>query len=488
LASVERVRSRVAFFRKMPLFAGLPEADLSRLCRIAREVTASEGTLLMEEGTPGDGLYVVLEGEVEVTKLEAGRELLLARRGRGEVLGEMSLLADTPRSATVRAACDSVLLVIPGPEFQELLQGSASASAAILRTVAGRLRSTEALLMEQEKLVSLGTLAGGLAHEINNPAAAIRRSADHLRTEFEDWELRSLELRSLRLTSAQESRLLELRATSRAPGVKAPGAVARGAAEEALGEWLRAIGVSDGWELAPALVEQGLDRDRLESEMRGFSPDQLTVVLRWLAGAQATRALLDRITRAADQIVRVVAATKSYAYLDQAPVQEVDLVESLESTLQVLAHRLEGNVIVERDYEPGAVRVEGFGRELNQVWTNLISNALDAMGGEGRLELKVRRGTGRAEVEIADNGPGIPPEIQPRVFDPFFTTKPPGVGSGLGLHIVHNVVVNRHHGSVEVESRPGRTVFRILLPVPPTGRVGVSEPPPSGSGTSSSEG
>ncbi len=454
-APLEGIISRV------PLFAGLDGAQVTQLCRSARRVAVKAGDLVIEEATPGHALYIILSGELEVSKREDGRDLVLATRRAGEVLGEMSLVEHAPRTASARATMDGELLEIDAAAFQALVESNPGFGTTILKTMAGRLRSTEASLMQQGKLASLGTLAAGLAHELNNPAAAIQRSSGYLREALETVGTRTAELAALTLTDDERRELAALQAAR----MEAPAAGISSAAEDALIAKLETFGIDSPWDIAPALAAFGWTPDRLEATSAGFHPANRNVVLAWLGSQLAARQLVAEIEQSGRAISDIVRAVKSYSYLDQAIVQPVDVVRSLEDTLMVLKHKLKGAIEIVRDFASGLPRVEAYAGELNQVWTNLVDNAVDALEGSGTLTLRARRVGETVEVRIADTGPGIPAGVAARVFDPFFTTKPQGVGTGLGLHIAHNIVVNRHRGALTFETGSGGTEFRVTLPL-----------------------
>jgi signal transduction histidine kinase len=463
------------FLRQFPLFAGLSEEDLERLCDMAKTENLAAGTVLMKEGTQGDALYVILDGTFEITKRSHGRDLWIATRGPGEMLGEISLLERTPRSATVRAATDCRLLKINREDFQQLLTKSSTAAMAMLRTVTARLRNTELMLRQSEKMAALGTLSAGLAHELNNPAAAVSRSSTQLRESLAGLQRHAAGLGALNpsLEAMAVVNSLRMELPGRAASLVRLDPLARSDLEGEVGGWLEEQGVDQSWELAPAVVALGWDTADLERLTTPFTTAQKPVFLCWLATACSVYALLDEVSQGVGRISEIVKAVKSYSYLDQAPVQLVDVHEGIENTLVILQHKLKGGVTVIKDYAADPPRIEAYASELNQVWTNLIDNAIDAMNGHGELRIrtygqdKPRDGGARSEiiVEISDSGPGIPPEVQGRIFDAFFTTKELGKGTGLGLHITYNIIVNQHHGEIKVESQPGQTIFRVTLPV-----------------------
>jgi signal transduction histidine kinase len=454
--------------RRIPLFAGLSEEDLEQLYQMAETVSVPAGQLVLQEGDPGDALYVVLHGELEITKRQGGQDILLAVSRAGEFLGEMSLLEQRPRSASVRTLRESRLLVISQAAFQTLLSCSPSAPLRILHTLTSRLRNNESVLMQNEKMAALGTLAAGLAHELNNPAAAIRRSAAQLRDALTEREHLAAELSTL-TNDPHQAKMISILQEETAKRTTTPvpsDPLSLSDQEDELQEWLEDHSVEQVWELAPVLISFGWEREELERLTEHFSTIQLPVVVQWLAASSSVYGLLEEVGTSAEAISEIVRAVKTYSYLDQAPIQEVDLEESLENTLVILRPKIKPGISIARDYAEDMPRIEAYGSELNQVWTNIIDNAIDAVRGQGELVLRTyAKDDDVIVVEITDNGPGIPPEIQPRIFEPFFTTKAPGVGTGLGLHIAYNIVVHKHHGQIQVASKPGETRFRVTLPI-----------------------
>jgi signal transduction histidine kinase len=452
------------FLGELPLLAGLSTADLVDLVRRARRLNVPAGEFVIREGTPSDGLYLLLDGELEVTRREGERNVVLAVYGPGVFLGEMSLVEQVPRSASIRSVSDSTLLVIEPAEFYRLLQISPAASATVLRTVVERLRRTEASLIQSAHLASLGTLAAGLAHELNNPAAALQRGLPQLRGVMFELERCAEQIGRLGIQTRLAARLDMLDGIGSTPGSDAAFAMSTQHAEDELLDWLDARGTMHAAALAPSLVAGDWSPARLQQLLDGFDEEHAEPVLRWLAARCAASAVTDELAQSAAAISETVAAVKAHSAPGQSAIRDYDIVEGLESTLVILRGRLREAITVVRDYPASRTRIESFGGELNHVWANLIDNAIDAMAGSGTLELRVHACRDGVAVRVTDHGSGIPEAIQPRIFDPFFTTKPFGAGTGLGLHIAYSIV-RRHGGTLEVESRPGRTAFTVELPL-----------------------
>jgi PAS domain S-box-containing protein len=724
------------FLKKVPLFADLPEADLKRLGQIVEEVRLSTGEELFAEGSPGDRVYIVQEGQLEIFKAFSGREILLAVPEPGEVIGEMALLGEMPRVASVRARTDSVLLAIQKEQLDHLLSTSPSAALAMFYTILARwqateqevkvrtealresekryralfeesrdaifisspegkivdvnqaaldlfgftrdeaigsdvtdrfvnqadweglrqaiiegggsvkdfgvilrrkdgtemdcllttsrrrtqdgswgeiqgnirditeqrqaekalreseerfravaqsandaiisadskgniifwnkgaqtifgyeeeevlgrplimlmperyreahqeglerfkatgephimgktvemhglrkdgsefplelsladwktregrffssilrditkrkqaekaLRERENMLRQSEKMAQLGTLTAGVAHELNNPAAAVKRGAEQLGAAITQLGQAQSELSRLALLEAQRSVLHSLTRQAQEQGARPPpelNALARSDREVELETWLEERGVTNAWEFASTLVNLGYDLAGLAALAEHFTqhPDQLPAVISWLNATYTVHNMRTEIGQGATHISKIVKALKSYSYLDQAPVQAVDVHQGLDNTLLILRYEFKSGVSVRREYAPDLPKIHAYGSELNQVWTNIIDNAADALEGQGEIIIRTNQDEEWVVVEIEDSGPGIPAEIQSRVFDAFFTTKPPGQGTGLGLNISYNIV-HKHRGDIKLFSQPGKTCFRVRLPV-----------------------
>ena len=325
----------------------------------------------------------------------------------------------------------------------------------------------ELMLRQSEKLATLGKLSAGMAHELNNPAAAAGRGVEQVHSAFEKHLKAHLDLNAAALSSAQVSALDELTRILQTckERVSALDVLTRSDREAELEDWLEARGVANAWELAPTLVTMGYDVGELERLESIFEARRMPALLAWLTSGFAIFNVLDEIGEGTRRISEIVKALKTYSYLDQAPVQNVNVHEGLENTLVMFRSRLKQGVSVRREYAEDLPAIEAYGSELNQVWTNIIDNAIAAMNGQGEITVRTRHEGDRVVVEIEDTGPGIPTEIQGQVFDPFFTTKPPGEGTGLGLNISHNIVVQKHKGEIAVQSRPGRTAFQVRLPL-----------------------
>lgn len=448
------MKTNAEILRGLPYFSDLPDELLESVCNQSEQITLEPGQVIIEEGQDSEEMYVVVEGELSVTKQTGDKQIDLARLGPGHVVGEIALLDKAPRTATVSAELGSLVVRVPEAAFEELL-GDPRVVRRMFRTVTSRLRENEDTLRHEERMAALGRMAAQLMHELNNPAAAVGRSTQELTRLYQE----------LGKEAAVMARSLGNGADLVDPEPPAAmSALDRADAEDVVAEWLESHGVDDAWELSPALVDAGWTTELLESAVGGVSEELARHLARWLALRSAAEQVLGEVTIAARRISELVRIVKDYSYLDQAPVQEIVPTEGIDDTLVLLKHKLK-EIDVVKDYESELATVEAPGRDLNQVWTNLIDNAADAMGPGGTLTITAHNTSDSVVVEVADTGSGMPPDVAARIFDPFFTTKEPGKGTGLGLHTVHTII-NRIGGDISVTSSPEGTTFRVVLPRP----------------------
>lgn len=438
--------------RGLPYFADLGDDLIENVCELSEQINLESGDVIIEEGSESEEMYVVAEGELVVTKLSGGKEVELARINPGEVVGEIALLDEAPRTATVAASAKTLAIRIPVSAFEALL-GDPRVVRRMFRTVTSRLRGIEDTLRHEERMAALGKMAAQLMHELNNPAAAVGRSAQELSRIYDDL---GREAETLALSLGEGA---ELVAPDPAPKMSS---LERSDAEDVIAMWLSDHAIADAWELAPALVEAGWTTDLLERATEQLDPNLATHFARWLALREMAEQVIDEVGIGARRISELVRIVKEYSYLDQAPIQEINPTAGIADTLVLLKHKL-GDIEVVTDFADDLSAVEAPGRDLNQVWTNLIDNAADAMEGGGTLAITARNGQGSVVITVADDGSGMPADVAERIFDPFFTTKEPGKGTGLGLHTVHTII-NKVGGDITVDSTPDGTTFTVTLP------------------------
>ena len=459
------------FLRKISLFSEMEESDLQTLCLIVQEVFLPAGEILFEEGSEGDTAYIIESGEVDILKTSDNREILLAKRGPGEVFGEMAMLLNQPRSAGVRARTDTKLIGINRADLRNLLQISPTAASSMLEMMVSRFQNTQNLLKQSEKLAQLGTFTAGIAHELNNPAAAVQRSADHLNTALFESARTFMRLVREGLTSHQQETLERYvrQAQEHAKSLPQLDALARSDREAELEEWLEDHGVESSWEAATTLVNLDYTNEQLEELADEYGDEKLPTIIDWLNNNYVIFNLLNELQQGAFRISAIIKALKSYTYLDQSPIVRTNVHQGLDDTLIILRHKLKNSVNVVREYDPNLPEIDALGSELNQVWTNLIDNAVDALQEAATpnptITLRTRREGSWIIVTVEDNGPGITEENLPRLFEAFFTTKPIGKGTGLGLDISYNIVARKHKGDIRVHSVPGCTQFEVWLPI-----------------------
>ncbi len=457
--------TRYASVTDVPLLQSLDEAG--RSCLVGgKEISLRAGETLVTEGSVAEHFFILLEGELRVSKHYDAQEVVLGTAKPGMFFGEIQLMMETPYEATAKAMVASRMFQLPRVGFWNLLRSSAAVSAEILHTLATRVRNFESYTQQRERLASLGGFAAGLAEELNNPASAAQRAAAQLHKTVNNSQTFSCQLsRELSHVQWQEVAALAQKAPpGRAPLSAAP--LAASDREEAVSACLVHHRVDGGWEIAPTLASAGIDEPTLDKLAAELPARSLKPALQWVEARLSTAALLQSLEQSTRRISELVKTVKAYSFMDQAPLQEIDVHDGLEDTLAVFAHQLEGIDLV-RDYDRSLPRIMAYGSELNQVWTNLLANAIDALHdrSERRISIRTRAAENRVMVEITDNGTGIPEDVRPRVFQAFFTTKSGGKGLGLGLVISHRIVTDRHRGAIEFDSKPGETLFRVKLPI-----------------------
>ncbi len=446
------------------LFPILPAETIEQLKPYGTEVIFEPLDALFVDGDKADTLYVILEGQVKVTRKAGNEEMTLVIHEPGEFTGELSLISGGRSIATGRALGIVRALKIPTQEMGRAFTEHLELRKAIVPVMAARRPEADARVMQREKLAALGKMSAGLAHELNNPAAAATRAASQLGELITNQLSEALNLGETHddLLPAKMKSIIQCVRTSRRGSISALELSDR---EETMCDWLSSRNVPDAWKLAGDLAAAGITVDDL-NKFAGCITDEtrLIRVLHWLATSLTALNLVDQIETSTGRMSELVKAIKSFTYMDQMPIQEVNVQEGLESTLTILGHKLK-NIKVIREYDPKLPCVTGRGGDLNQVWSNIIDNAIDAMEGHGEITIRTSCEIDQALIQITDNGPGIPPDVQPHIFEPFFTTKGIGEGTGLGLDSVYRIIVDQHRGDIRVDSKPGRTTFEVRLPV-----------------------
>jgi len=457
---------RVEELRPLPIFEGLTDRQLAELVEAGVEVAITPGAELFREGEQADFWWVLVEGAIDLVRRVGREDMVVARMDvPGRWAGGFRAWDEHGvYLATGRGAAAGRVLRVPALVLRERSEAWFPFGGHLIQGLYHTARSIESTARQRESLVTLGTLAAGLAHEINNPASAAARAVDAL-----DGACASLVAAMGRLARDElpAGRFAALEALRRevAPPGPDPDPLARADHEQALATWLTRHGVARAWTLAPPLAAAGIDLAWCERAAAVLDGPSLEPGLEWTASALSVAALLGEMKASTRRISELVAAVRSYSQMDRAPMQATDVTEGLESTLVMLGHKLRDGVTVVREYGDGVPRIEAYPGELNQVWTNLIDNAVDAMEGQGTLRLATRAEGPSVVVEVGDTGRGMPPEVAARAFDAFYTTKDVGAGVGLGLDIARRIVVERHRGTIAIDSRPGGTVLRVSLPV-----------------------
>lgn len=449
--------------RQFPVFANLPEDQLAWFMTHAKETNLKAGEIYARQGDPAAAMIVLLEGEFQWRGELAG-ETLVRELKAGEVTGVLPFSRMKRYTLSGRALTDGRVLQFPATLFPELVQKMPELATRLVGLMSDRIREATRFEQQRDRLAALGKLSAGLAHELNNPASAAKRASSHLRDMLKRVRDASHELGRRDLTPPQKSEIERLENSLMQTDAPPPNALAASDLEDQIDSLLRSHGQDDLWQLSADLARKNFKPADLEHLFEMLEPDTARAALIRISTLGEISGLLNEIESSTSRIADLVKAIKEYTFMDQSPVQNVDIVKTLENTLTILNHKLKKGITVHRDYQPLPLLVNSFGSEVNQVWTNLIDNAIDAMNGRGQLRVRTYRQDGWVVVEIRDNGPGISAEVLPRIFEPFFTTKGVGEGTGLGLDTVQRIV-KKHRGNIQVSSKPGDTCFQVWLPV-----------------------
>jgi signal transduction histidine kinase len=448
--------------RHIAAFSDLPDDQIEWFLGHAQEVLVRRGEAFVRQGDPPDWMFIFMEGLFQWTG-EFGGDTVSLPAQAGEVSGVFPFSRMKRFTVTGRALTDGRIARFPAAHFSELIQRMPELTTRLVGMMSDRIREGTRIEQQRDRLISLGKLSAGLAHELNNPASAAKRASDQMRDALAKVRRADSELWRRQVNDSERARIDEVEASLLQSGATLSDGLALSDLEECLGAILRSYGYSDSWELSAGLASCNMPADTLTLLLTLLDPCTARAALvRIVASAELSR-LLSIVESSTTRISNLVQTVKEYTYMDQAPMQKIDVMRSLETTLGTLAHLLQPGIKVQRFYEPVPLLVNTVGTELSQVWTNIIENAVEAMAGQGELRVRTAIEEHNVVVEISDSGPGIHPEIMAYIFDPFFTTKGVGEGTGLGLNTVRTLV-RKFGGNVQVTSTPGDTRFQVWLP------------------------
>ncbi|MEV6342472.1 ATP-binding protein [Actinoplanes sp. NPDC051851] len=474
LEPCEPGRLTIGELRTLFLFEKLSDDQLTWIAEHGCTMRVPGGGLVLREGDPADSFFILLTGTIALTRRVGDDDVQTVRtEQRGVYMGATNAyLRDdgVPRKymGSMRALSDSEFFVLSAADFGWLMREWFPMAIHLLEGLALGMRNSQAAIGERQRLQALGALSAGLMHELNNPAAAASRATGALRERVAGMRMKLGKLAKGKVPPDRLIALLNLQEEVIERAAKAPVRTAMQIAdlEDELGDWMDEHDVTGGWDVAPVFAQGGIDTDCLtEIESRLESPELLDQAIHWIGYALETEQLMSDIEDATGRVSSLVNAAKQYSHLDRAAHQWIDVHGGLDSTLVMLSHKIGDGVRVVKEYDRSLPQVPVHPAELNQVWTNLIDNAVQAMSGAGTLTIRTYREDDRVVVSVGDTGPGMSEEIRKRVFEPFFTTKPVGEGTGLGLDISYRIVVNGHGGDISVQSRPGDTRFLVRLPL-----------------------
>ena len=448
--------------RSVEAFSGLPDEQVQWFLSHVQEVSVKAGEAFVRQGDPADWMFIFLEGLFQ-WRGEFGGDTVALPAHAGEVSGVFPFSRMKRFTVTGRALTDGRIGKFPAADFSELVQQMPELTTRLVAMMSERIREGTRIEQLRDRKASLGKLSAGLAHELDNPASAAKRSADQIRMMLAKLRSANSDLWRRPISESDKCRIEEVESSLLQSGVTALDGLALSDLEEGLESIMSAHGLADSWEVSAGLAKCNMSPGTLTSLLKHLDSSTAGPALARIAATGELSILLSTIENCTTRISKLVSTVKEYTYMDQVPVQNIDVARSLETTLGTLAHILQSGIQVERIYEEAPLLVSAAGAELNQVWTNLIQNAVDAMPGHGELRLRTFCDDQHVVIEIGDSGSGIPEEIKPYIFDPFFTTKDVGEGTGLGLSTVQTIV-RKLGGNIQVTSKPGDTRFQVWLP------------------------
>jgi signal transduction histidine kinase len=463
-----------AQLRKVPILSSLKDDELHCVEGVG-DIYLGKDEFLVHQGEAAHFFWILLEGEIRVFQSQSeGNDGTIYKIESGNAFGEVPLLANIPNGVNLQTTMPSHLLQLDEEQFWSLMTSCPNVRKAILANMSQRFQKMQSMSMQQEKMVSLGTLAAGLMHELNNPGAAARRAAQQLRENLMRMHELSLKFKERDLTKEQRHCMVDLQ--EQALAVKQPlrmNSLEQSDAEEALAEWMESAHIENAWKMAPTLVSIGMDAKELECARNEFDGPLLSEALSWLEAMVSSMQLVGTIEESIGRVTDLVRAVKSYAYEGKGLKQSIDINDSIHATMIILAHKLrEKEIVIEKNFAPDLPPLHSECTGLNQIWTNLLDNAIDAVPQHGVIRVRTWAEKKTADpdpthadlcISFSDNGVGIPLESQPLIFDPFYTTKPVGVGTGIGLGIVQRIV-EQYGGVIRFSSEPGNTEFVVRLP------------------------
>ena len=454
---------------KLELFQKLESDRLEWICDRAAKINLAKKEVLVKEGDPHRGFFILTSGDISITRFSEGVEMPIGQHHAPSFFGEIQIMTDDPIPVTLTAINDCVAYEISTEDFLELVHQCRDFERTVFQTIQRRVKGLESFIQNREKMAALGTLAAGLAHELNNPTAAVVRSLKDVTPAIKELERMNLVYGQRNVEEEHTAQWLQVRDDGYESIInRTVNPLELMDQEDAILVWLEEYGVKDAWKLAEPLAMGNVSLqtlDKLTQRWRNDPTELKDMGVRWLALSFEVMSLVQSGLRGAERVSELVQSMGSYSHLDRGAKQLVDVHQGIEDTIQLLSHKLKQGIEIKRQYDRSLPKIQAYGSELNQVWTNLIDNSIDAIADKGTIKIVTTNKCDRVVVQVIDSGSGIPPEIKSRIFEPFFTTKSVGKGSGLGLDTVRRIVENRHRGSISLESKSGLTLFTICLPV-----------------------